>query len=85
MKYAFLSVFSFNIIIKVVLKSSMAYLWSLVHALQIFNYLLLLNINFPSNLNTFTNYLAVATGSVPEVTSYIPDVSDYIINADNVV
>ena len=33
LKYTFLSVFGFNMIIKVVLKSSMGYLWSLVHAL----------------------------------------------------
>ena len=33
LKYTFLSVFGFNMILKVVLNSAMGYLWSLVHAL----------------------------------------------------
>jgi hypothetical protein len=33
MKYTFIGVFSFNLVLKVVLSSSMGFLWSLVHAL----------------------------------------------------
>ena len=46
MKYTFLSVFSFNLLLKVALSSSMQYLWGLVHALQVFNFLLFMNIDF---------------------------------------
>ena len=50
LKYTFLSVFSFNLALKVVMNSSMQYLWGLVHALQVFNFLLYMNIDFPENV-----------------------------------
>jgi len=45
----------------------MNYLWSLVHALQVFNFLLYLNIDFPSNLRSFAGYLEVASGEIEEL------------------
>lgn len=50
LKYTFMSVFSFNIALKIVLNSSMQYLWGLVHSLQVFNFLLYMNIEFPPNV-----------------------------------
>lgn len=58
----------------------MNYLWSLVHSLQVFSYLLYMNINFPNNLNSFVEYLQIANGGLPELEQYIPDVSEYIID-----
>ena len=55
-----------------------------MHSLQVFNYLLLLNINFPPNVIVFSGHLSVALGNVPEFTKYIPDLTDYMINKDDV-
>ena len=56
----------------------------MVHALQVFNFLLYINIEFPDNVEIFAKYLAVASGDVEELNQYIPTVSDYIINQDDV-
>ncbi len=61
-----MSVFSFNIGLKIIMNSSMQYLWSLVHALQVFSYLLYLNIEFPENVKQFSKYLRVASGDIEE-------------------
>ena len=67
LKYTFISVFGFNMMIKLLLKSSMNYLWSLVHALQVFNYLLYINLKYPANIDAFAGYLSIATGDVEEI------------------
>eukprot|EP00347_Sterkiella_histriomuscorum_P005340 403356986 len=84
LKYTFMSVFSFNLVLKVVLNSSMQYLWGLVHALQVFNFLLYMNIDFPNNVQTFSGYLKVASGDIEEMQQYIPNIADYIVNIKNV-
>jgi hypothetical protein len=43
-----------------------------------------LNIDFPSNLNLFVDYLQVANGGIPEMAAYIPDISEYIINKEEI-
>ena len=62
MKYAFLSALGFQLGLKVIINGSMQYLWGLVHALQVFQYLLLMNIDFPPNLPAFVAYFSIATG-----------------------
>lgn len=64
LKYTVMSVFSFNIGLKLIMNGSMQYLWGLVHALQVFNYLLYMNIDFPPNVATFSGYLSVASGDI---------------------
>eukprot|EP00347_Sterkiella_histriomuscorum_P006839 403351236 len=85
LKYTFISVFSVNIALKFVLNSSMQYLWGLVHALQVFNFLLYMNIDFPDNVMLFSKYLMVASGDIDEFNQYIPNVADMIVNQDNIV
>ncbi len=79
-----MSVFSFNIAIKIIMNSSMQYLWGLVHALQIFSYLLFLNIKFPENIKLFSNYLKVASGDIEEINQFIPNTGDYLISRQDV-
>lgn len=86
MKYAFLSAMGFQLGLKVIINGSMQYLWGLVHALQVFQYLLLLNIDFPPNLPAFTSYFSIASGDTDSmgVTDYIPDIKKYLINVDDI-
>jgi hypothetical protein len=67
MKYSFLTVVSLNILLKVVLQSSMSAMWSAVHTLQVFHLLLYMDFNFPNNLLKFGEYLAVAEGDLEEI------------------
>jgi len=93
LKYTFVSVLSFNIIIKILMyriflnsfrKSSMNYLWSLVHALQVFNFLLYMNIEFPANLRLFGNYLEIASGEIEELQQFVPDILSHIFDYDEI-
>ena len=56
-----------------------------MHSLQVFNFLLYLNIDFPDNVVAFTQYFSVATGEIDELNHYIPNLADYMIDEDNVV
>jgi len=62
----------------------MNYLWSLVHALQVFNFLLYMNINFPQNLRSFGGYLEVASGEIEELQQFVPDLLSYILDYDEI-
>ncbi|CDW87978.1 cadg multi-domain protein [Stylonychia lemnae] len=84
LKYTFLSVFSFNLALKLVMNSSMQFLWGLVHALQVFNFLLYMNIDFPDNVLLFSKYMQVASGNVDELQNYIPNVADYMVYEENI-
>ncbi|CDW85864.1 cadg multi-domain protein [Stylonychia lemnae] len=81
-KVSFLSVCSFNIAFKLLMNSSMQYLWGLVHALQVFNFLLYINIDFPENVELFSEYLSVASGDMEEFNTFIPNIADIIISQD---
>lgn len=39
-----------------------------------------MNIDFPQNIASFSEYLKVASGDIEEFNKYIPDTSEYIIN-----
>jgi len=62
----------------------MNYLWSLVHALQVFHFLLYLNIEFPQNLISFAQYLQVASGEIEEFQQFIPDILGFFIDYDTI-
>jgi hypothetical protein len=65
----------------------MQYLWGLVHALQVFQYLLLLNINFPPNLPAFVGYFSIASGdtSALGIEQYIPEINKWLINENDII
>jgi len=56
------------------MRSSMQYLWGLVHALQIFQFLIYMNIDFPENIQNFGGYLEVASGDIEEMNGFLPDI-----------
>lgn len=86
MKYAFLSALGFQLGLKVIINGSMQYLWGLVHALQVFQYLLLMNIDFPPNLPAFCSYFSIASGDTDSmgVTDYIPNIKNYLIKVEDI-
>jgi hypothetical protein len=45
MKYTLMTMFSVNMVLKTVISSSAALMWSLIHVLQVFRYILMININ----------------------------------------
>jgi len=56
-------------------------MWSLIHTLQIYRYILLINIKMPRLIDIFLKFLAITIGEVDEVESLMPDwFSLYIID-----
>jgi hypothetical protein len=86
MKYAFLSALGFQLGLKVIINGSMQYLWGLVHALQVFQYLLLMNIDFPPNLPAFTGYFSIASGDTGSmgIKDYLPDIKKFLIKVEDI-
>ena len=83
MKYTIISMFSINMLIKQCVSSSASLMWSLIHALQVFRFIFMININFPKLISVIMDYLAVVVGEVDEVEEHIPDIYNiYIINSD---
>lgn len=81
MQYSFLTVVFLNLLLKVVLQSSMSAMWGAVHALQIFYLILHMNFKFPNNLIKFGHYLGIAQGDMDELTQFIPDAGEYLIDS----
>ena len=44
-----------------------------------------MNIDFPENVQLFTQYFSVASGDLDEFNAYIPNIADYIIDEENLV
>lgn len=60
-------------------------MWTLIHSLQIFRYILLVNMKMPRMIDIMQKYLRVAIGEVDEIDNLIPDwISMYIINSEDV-
>jgi len=77
-----MAMLSFNLLLKVVISSSAALLWSLVHVLQVFRYILMINIRMPLLVDTLMGFLAVVVGEVDEMEELVPDLlNDYLLNA----
>jgi hypothetical protein len=64
----------------------MQYLWGLVHALQVFQFLLLMNIKFPPNLPAFCGYFSIASGDPDSmgIKDYLPDIKKFLIVEDDI-
>jgi len=63
--------------------SSAAVMWTLVHNLQIYRYILMVNMDMPKLIEIIMKYLAVAVGEIEEIHKLVPDIfSSYILNAE---
>lgn len=84
MKYTLISLFGANMAIKMVISSSAALMWSLIHVLQAFRYILMINILMPKMIKILMEYLAVVIGEVDEIEAILPDyMNTYVIDSDN--
>ena len=84
MKYTLLTMFSVNLLLKLVISSSAAMMWSLIHVLQVFRYILFINIKMPRMVSTLMQYLAVVVGEVDEMEEAVPDIfNSYIIDGES--
>ena len=85
MKYTLMTIFSVNLLLKLVISSSAALMWSLIHVLQAFRYILLVNIKMPLLIGVLMKYMGVVVGEVDEIDSIIPDlVNTYVINSTDI-
>ena len=85
MKYTIISLFSVNIAIKMFISSSAAIMWSLIHVLQVFRYILMINIKMPKVIDILMEYMAVVVGEVDEVENIVPDVFNlYLLNSSDI-
>ena len=83
MKYTVISIFSINMLIKLFISSSASLMWSLIHVLQVFRFILMINIHMPELIPVMMDYLAVVVGEVDELEQFIPDIYNvYIIDSD---
>ena len=74
MKLAILSLFSINLLMKLVISSSAALMWSLIHVLQVIRYILMMNIKMPKVIDIMMKYLVIIIGEVEEIENLIPDI-----------
>ena len=82
-KYTVIIVFMTNIGLKFLIASSAALMWSLVHVLQSFRYILMMNIQMPEMIDILMEYLVVVIGEIDELEDLIPDlINDYLINQE---
>ena len=85
MKYTLISLFSVNIAIKMFISSSAAIMWSLIHVLQAFRYILMINIKMPKIIDILMEYMAVVVGEVEEAEKIVPDVINiYFLNSSDI-
>ena len=83
MKYTLLTMFSLNLLLKVVISSSAALMWSLIHVLQVFRYILMINLNMPKIVDILMQYLAVVVGEIDEIEDLVPDwFSAYVLSSN---
>ena len=84
MKYTLISVFSINMALRFVISSSAALMWSLIHVLQSFRCILMMNIDMPKVIGIMMEYLVVVIGEVDEIEELIPDVLNvYVLNSED--
>ena len=85
MKYTIISLFSVNIGIKMFISSSASIMWSLIHVLQVFRYILMINIKMPKIIDILMEYMAIVVGEVDEVEKIVPDVFNiYLLNSSDI-
>ena len=72
-----------QLLLFLVLKSTMAHLWDMVHQMQFIHYLLLLDIIYPPMVPTFVSYFEVANGKLDFLSGIMPKFPEFIINPDD--
>ena len=83
-KFTILSMFSINLLLKLLISSSAALMWSLINVLQVLRYILLININMPVMTDILMQYLAVVVGEVDEIEELIPDlIGSYLVKEED--
>ena len=75
-KYTMISMFSINMLIKLFISSSALIMRSLIYVLQVFRYILMININMPDLILVMMDYLAIVVGDIDELENFTP----YIYN-----
>ena len=84
MKYTLISMFTINMGLRFVISSSAALMWSLIHVLQSFRCIVMMNIGMPKVIGIMMEYLVVVIGEVDEFEEFTPDVlNEYILNTDD--
>ena len=84
-KFSILSLFSMNILLKLFISTSAGIMWSLIHVLQAFRYILMLNINMPKIIDVLMEYMAIVIGELDEVDNLTPDVlNTYLLNSSDI-
>ena len=70
---------------KIVISSSAAVMWSLIHVLQLFRYILYINVNSPDIMSSLVNYLGIVVGDSGDSEKMLPDiVNQYLINSSDI-
>ena len=76
--------FSVNMILKAVISSSAAVMWSLIHVLQLFRYILFINVNTSDIMETLISYLAIVVGDTGDTENILPDIiAQYLVNVSD--
>ena len=59
--------------------SSAGFLWELLHALQLFRFMMFLNVHGPGVLYLFSEFMEVANGDVEEIEKYTPKIFSQLL------
>ena len=86
MRYTLISIFTINMGMKLIVSSSAALMWSLIHVLQLFRYILMMNINMPKLIGILMEYLVVVIGEVDELEEHTPDIlNEYLLDRNDLI
>ena len=72
-----------QLLLFLVLKSTMAHLWDMVHQMQFVRYLLLMDIVYPPMVPTFVSYFEIASGKLDAISGILPGFPEFIIDPDD--
>ena len=80
LQIALLIAFCLQLGLKLALKNTMQYLWDTVHQMQFMNYILLLQISFPSNLYGLVDFFDIASGRIEQLDNLVPSMPSFILD-----
>ena len=81
MKYIIMSLLASNLLLKLVFSVSASLMWFLINVLQLFRFILMIDIVTPKVMSILLEYIAVVVGDVKEMEIPFPDlINTYIIN-----
>ena len=85
MKFTIMTIFSVNLALKLLISTSATVMWTLIHALQAFRYILMVNIQMPKTVDILMNYMAVVVGEIDELEDLIPDwFTKYVVDPEEI-